>query len=104
MLRNRVLLLVTALVGGLAVSSGARADVLISEDFDTATTSNSWYFFNGACLTGGTAAATSNPGTPPGCTADTYYSEHLVGGWNGAAGTAVTLPDPISGSTPHGAL
>ena len=94
MLRNRVLLLSIALLCGLAAVTGARADVLISEDFNSATTNNAWYFFNGACLTASTTAAGTNPGTPPGCTADTYYTEHLVGGYKGAAGSAQTLPDP----------
>lgn len=94
MLRNRMLLLAIALFCGFLAARGAHAQVLISEDFNSASTANSWYFFNGACLTASTAVATSNPGTPPGCTADTYYTEHLVGGYNGVAGTAVTLPDP----------
>jgi len=93
MFRNIVLLALALLCSFLAATS-AHAQVLISEDFNTGSTANSWYFFNGACLTAGTAAATANPGTPPGCTADTYYTEHLVGGYNGKAGTAVTLPDP----------
>jgi len=94
MLRNRILLVASALVCGLIAATGARADVLISEDFNSATTANPWYFFNGACLTASTTVAGSNPGTPPGCTADTYYTEHLVGGYNGRSGTAQTLPDP----------
>ena len=100
MLRNKPLLLAIALVCGLLAATGAHAQVLISEDFNGTTTSNPWYFFNGACLTASTATAGTNPGTPPGCTADTYYTEHLVGGYNGAAGRAVTLPDP----TGNGAL
>ncbi len=100
MLRNRIPLLVIALLGGLAAATGARADVLISEDFNSTTTANPWYFFNGACLTASTTSASANPGTPPGCTADSYYTEHLVGGYNGTSGTSVTLPDPSG----HGAL
>src|SRR6185437_12053364 len=57
---------------------------------------NPWYFYNGACLTASSAAATTNPGSPPGCTKDSYYGENLVGGYNGVAGGAVTLPDPAS--------
>ena len=94
MLRNRVPLLSIALFCGLAAAMAAHADVLISEDFNTATTTNLWYFFNGACLTASSTASTASPGSPPGCTADTYYTESLVGGYNGAAGTAQTLPDP----------
>jgi len=97
MLRNRLSLLAIALFCGFLAATAAHAQVLISEDFDTNTTNNAWYFFNGACLTASSAAATSNPGTPPGCTAigSTYYNENLVGGYNGAAGDAQTLPDPL---------
>jgi type IV pilus assembly protein PilY1 len=76
----------------------ATAQAVYREDFTTATTSHNWYFFNGACLTAGTALA-SNPGTGNGCTAigPTYYqNEPLVGGYNGATGPTQTLPDPSS--------
>ncbi len=83
---------------GLAQSSST---INVSEDFTGATTTNSWYFFNGACLTASQSAATSNPGTVPGCTTlSSYYNENLVGGYNGVAGGSVTLPD----TPPNGAL
>ena len=85
----------------LAWASVAPAQtVSVSENFTGATTTNSWYSLNGACLTAstngtGTASATV-AGSPPGCTANSYYSENLVGGYAGAAGSAVTLPDNAS--------
>ena len=67
----------------------------MSEDFTGTSTTYPWYFFNGACLTARSSNATSNPGTPPGCIDDDYYTENLVGGYNGAFGGAQTLPDPV---------
>jgi type IV pilus assembly protein PilY1 len=78
----------------------AQAQSSISEDFTGTSTTNPWYFFNGACLTAG-AATGAEPvggagGQIPGCTtiARSYYAETLVGGFNG------TFPDP----TGNGAL
>ena len=87
------LLLAACALHGIA----ARANVNVEEDFTGTTTQNPWYFFNGACLTASTASTTAapGPGTPPGCTADTYYNENLVGGYNGTSGTTQTLPDPV---------
>jgi type IV pilus assembly protein PilY1 len=82
----------------LAQRSGAQ--VVFSENFDTTTTTNSWYFFNGACLTASSLATGANPSKNlPGCTNPTFQStyypgENQVGGYNGAAGTTQTLPDP----------
>lgn len=75
----------------------ALANVNVSENFTGTTTQNPWYFFNGACLTASTVSTTASPGpgTPPGCTADSYYNENLVGGYNGTTGSSQTLPDPI---------
>lgn len=90
---NTLLVALLALAAALAGRS-ALADNSIAEQFTGTTTNNPWYFFNGACLTASSSAATSDPGSPPGCTKDSYYTENLVGGYNGASGTAVTLPDP----------
>jgi type IV pilus assembly protein PilY1 len=96
----------------LAAASVAPAQTIVSEDFTRGTTSNSWYYFNGACLTAGTAAGIepsgSTQGQIPGCltaSAQAYYNstgspatphtEVQVGGYNGAAGNAQTLPDPL---------
>lgn len=94
--RNKLLAMLTALTG-LAAALPAPAQTAVSEDFTGPTTGNSWYYFNGACLTAGGASGaepTSNSvGQIPGCTAiqGSYYKETLVGGYNG------TFPDP-SGS------
>ena len=39
----------------LAAASVAPAQTIVSEDFTRGSTSNSWYYFNGACLTASTA-------------------------------------------------
>ena len=96
MVRNKVWL--TTLLALCALHGiSARANVNVSEDFTGTTTQNPWYFFNGACLTASTTSATASPGpgTPPGCTADPYYNENLVGGYNGTTGNSQTLPDPV---------
>ncbi len=86
----------------LAAASAAHAQTIVSEDFTRGTTQNSWYFFNGACLTASTATGVeptaSTTGTMPGCESaalQAYYNENQVGGWNGVAGDTVTLPDPL---------
>jgi type IV pilus assembly protein PilY1 len=91
----------------LAASFAARAQT-ISEDFTGTSTTNSWWYFNGACLTAGSAqAAGSEPkakkgGQLPGCAAigaggsgPLYYNEPLVGGVNGVNTNTQTLPDPV---------
>lgn len=97
----RISAVAAALILSVLMGSNARAQTVYSEDFTGPTTSNSWYFFSGACLTAGTAAS-SSPGSVPGCGSikSSYYGENLVGGYNGAAGSAQTLPDP----TGNGAL
>ena len=93
----------------LAAPLAAPAQTPVSEDFTSTTTSNPWYFFNGACLTAGTATGVeptpTSMGQMPGCStiAASYYNktagEILVGGWNGVAWNGSgpntsTLPDP----------
>jgi type IV pilus assembly protein PilY1 len=97
---NRIWLIALVLVSTVLYCGPGFGQALVSEDFVGTGTTNPWYYFNGACLTASTAAATTAPGKPPGCTADSYYTENLVGGYNGVAGTGVTLPDP----TGEGAL
>jgi type IV pilus assembly protein PilY1 len=74
-----------------------RAQSAFNEDFTGATTSNQWYFYTGACLTAGSSAVTTTPNIIPSCTTvkTTYYGENLVGGQNGIAGSAQTLPDTV---------
>ena len=83
------------------------AQTSVSEDFTSATTNNSWYYFYDACLTASTQSGTepttvsNSPttgtgGQVPGCVAiQSTYGENLVGGQNGVAGGAQTLPDPV---------
>ena len=79
--------------------SGAVAQTInVTEDFTGTSTTNSWYALRGACLTAGTTVGTASStvaGVPPGCTADSYYTETLVGGYNGVSGSGTTLPDPV---------
>jgi type IV pilus assembly protein PilY1 len=90
-----------AAVLSLALPFAAQAQSSISEDFTGATATNPWYFFNGACLTAGTQGGAEPVngagGRMPGCVAigGSYYGENLVGGQNGVAGGAQTLPDPL---------
>jgi type IV pilus assembly protein PilY1 len=84
-----------------ALLSARRSDAqaTFSEDFTGTTTTNSWYFFRGACLTASTASGGTSPSNSlPGCTSSSlksnyYNSENQVGGTAGVAGTAQTLPD-----------
>jgi type IV pilus assembly protein PilY1 len=82
----------------LVASFDAHAQsTVISEDFTRGSTANSWFFYNGACLTAGQATGVepsgTSPGQLPGCTTDStvvaYYNQAQVGGWSG------TLPDPL---------
>jgi type IV pilus assembly protein PilY1 len=90
--RNSFIRALAALLA-LAAPLAAQAQASVSEDFTGVSTTNPWYFFNGACLTAGTATGVEPTGGAggqmPGCTAiqNTYYNETLVGGATG------TLPD-----------
>jgi type IV pilus assembly protein PilY1 len=87
-------------LAAIAVTVAAQAQSSISEDFTNSTTSNSWWFFNGACLTASTKTGSepsgSSAGQIPGCTtiATSYYNktagEVLVGG----QGLTNTTADP----------
>ena len=46
----------------LTVSGAALAQTTFQEDFTGATTSNPWYFYNGACLTAGSSSSSASPG------------------------------------------
>src|ERR1700733_8801297 len=87
-------LAVLAVTVALSQPLVVRAQTSISEDFTQASTQNSGWFFNGACLTASTlpgqeptvSSGVGSGGQVPGCTtiATTYYNkssgEHLVGG------------------------
>jgi type IV pilus assembly protein PilY1 len=86
---------VLAALAAVAAPLVARGQTPVAEDFTGASATNSWYYFNGACLTAGSAAGLEpsggGGGQLPGCTAikNSYYKETLVGGYNG------TFPDPL---------
>ncbi|MGH8149472.1 MAG: pilus assembly protein [Steroidobacteraceae bacterium] len=101
---------ILVLVLAASLCSVAHAQAPITEDFTGATTTNSWFFFNGACLTAGTSTSTTSPGTVPACTTvlQNYYSlqtDHdaaLVGGVDGYLGsssapasTSAQVADPV---------
>jgi type IV pilus assembly protein PilY1 len=112
-----------------SLSARAQSVTSYSENFTGGGTNNSWYYFNGACLTAGSTAATvvNVPGSTtavagviPSCASMTtgsfYYNvgnaigEPLVGGTNGTIpGTDPTLGGalrftnvPTNGSYPQG--
>ena len=106
MIRSSQMVVISA-IAALAAPLGAQAQMTISEDFTGTSTNNSWWYFNGACLTAGSGQAAgaepsgASAGQLPGCAAigqggqgPLYYNEPLVGGANGVAGNAQTLPDP----------
>lgn len=77
------------------------AQTTYTENFTGGTTSNSWYFINGACLTAGTTFSTTSPGLVPACNTASgavlpYYKSKgdstLYGGNSG------TLPDTSNGA------
>src|SRR6266849_4388900 len=107
---------ITAVAAMLAMvfSKLGEAQTVSSEDFTGASSANSWYYYNGACLTAGTSAGTGSPGVTPGkipsCKSilTSYYqlqSDHdpvLVGGQSDTQTTshASTWTDPVG----YGAL
>lgn len=130
-LMNKTVKFLTFLCAMVACApQGLKAQsVTYSEDFTGGNTKNSWYYFNGACLTAGTTAATvvNTPGSTsavagfiPSCASMTtgsfYYNtgnavgEPLVGGTNGTipgtdptAGGALRFTNvPTNGSYPQG--
>ncbi len=96
-----------ALCGAFGAAPSGAQTATFSEDFTGATTTNSWYYFGGACLTAGTSGAGSNPGLVPSCTSllSSYYSQatnhdpYLVGGNSGYLGGS-TAPSSIAAQQP----
>ncbi|MGC1524002.1 MAG: PilC/PilY family type IV pilus protein, partial [Steroidobacteraceae bacterium] len=95
---------VLAVLLGALASGQSPAQSIYTENFTGTGTSNSWYFFNGACLTAGTSTSTTSPGPVPGCATvwSNYYSSrqdsdpYLVGGNSGYLGSSTV---PSSGAT-----
>ena len=52
----------------------SQAQPAFKEDFTGSTTTNSWYFFNGACLTSSSISPGANPGQIPGCASSAVKS------------------------------
>ena len=126
--------LVATLVAAVAVSystiSPAQTAAIVSEDFTGQASTNQWFFFQGACLTGGTATSTTpaSPGYIPSCAQvfNSYYGladsttgksadPYLNGGYagflgstsapTGTVGTPTTItitPDPQTQVTQNG--
>jgi type IV pilus assembly protein PilY1 len=69
----------------------SQAQTNYTENFTGAATSNSWYFFNGACLTAGGSSSTASPGVVPSCIGIPYYSNK--GDPRQVGGNTGTLPD-----------
>ncbi len=72
--------------------SPAGAQTTYTENFTNPTTTNSWYFLNGACLTSGTSATTA-PANPA-CVGLAYYPNK--GDTNLKGGATGTLPDAVA--------
>ncbi|TLY74100.1 MAG: hypothetical protein E6K49_13860, partial [Gammaproteobacteria bacterium] len=108
-MNTKCLIAATATILAAIAPLTARAQALLSEDFTGGTNSNSWYSFNGACLTAGSSSGSitstgntsyvisSGPGQIPSCLSivSSYYNQNLVGGQNGVSGSTQTLPDPV---------
>jgi type IV pilus assembly protein PilY1 len=113
-MNTKYLMAGSIIVFALLTARRSDAQATFSEDFTGTTTTNSWYFFRGACLTAGTANAGTSPSINlPGCTSSSlksnyYNGENQVGGNLGVAGSAQTLPDlPVTANgvtTQTGAL
>jgi type IV pilus assembly protein PilY1 len=107
--------LVLAVFLGALASGQGQAQTVFTENFTDANTTNSWYFFNGACLTAGSSTSTASPGLVPGCITvlhNYYDTDHttnspntdlyLDGGNSGFLGSSTApatpsaqVPDPV---------
>src|ERR1700744_6480083 len=108
---TRVRLKMLSLLGcGLFAATLAHGQASSTEDFTGSSTTNNWYYFNGACLTAGTGASNGSNGTVagpvPGCAniLSTYYanaSDHdplLYGGntdTQNSTGRTTSWADPV---------
>ena len=102
------------LIVAMAVSfaSLSHAQSIVSEDFTGTGTNSQWFFFNGACLTAGTATSLTSPGYVPGCVTvmGSYYGQPnlntgsvdaaLVGGEKGYLGSTSAPATVPAGSIP----
>ena len=93
MMNTKPILAAAILLSAGLATVATPAQTNYTENFTGATTNNSWYFSNGACLTASTSAGSASPGQIPGCVNLAYYAGRtLVGGNTGR------LPDnPLVG-------
>lgn len=106
-------------LGSGLVAEELLAQTTYTEDFTGISTTNDWYFLNGACLTAGTSTLLVSPGKVPACTTvlATYYvnqpdhDQYLVGGKSGFLGSSTPpsnpagqVADPVIGGVGYGAL
>ena len=101
-MNTKHLFLTLGILVAVFASGPGRTQTVYTEDFTGAITTNSWYFFSGACLTAGTSSSTTSPGTVPSCKSlSSYYTnaqDHdpaLTGGNLGYLGSA-TAPGGFS--------
>jgi type IV pilus assembly protein PilY1 len=95
-MNTKLYMAVTALavLGMMPVASPAQTTY--TENFTGGNTQNSWYFFNGACLTAGSSVGTTSPGQIPSCVSIPYYANK--GDARQVGGNTGTLPDdPLLG-------
>jgi len=91
-----------AAVIAAALASVGSAQTTFTEDFTGATTSNQWFYFNGACLTAGGSAGTGTTGLVagylPSCASiqSSYYATRPDGDPTLVGGNSGTLPDPVT--------
>lgn len=105
----RTLLLTICCAVALSFAVASRAQTIVSEDFTGTSTNSNWYFFNGACLTAGTAttAPTTSPAPVPSCISilSSYYNKAtnsdaaLTGGASGYLGSS-SAPSSLSAQVP----
>jgi type IV pilus assembly protein PilY1 len=95
LMNTKISMAATLILLGL-VPAVSRAGTTYTENFTGATTQNSWYFFNGACLTAGSTTMATSPGQIPSCVSIPYYSNKgdaaQVGG-----NTGLLPDDPLVG-------
>jgi type IV pilus assembly protein PilY1 len=113
-MNTKHLFLTLGIFAAVLASGQGRAQTVYSEDFTGASTTNSWYFFNGACLTAGTSTSTASPGTVPSCKSlSGYYTTAqdndpaLTGGnlgYLGAASAPGSFASVVSDPVGFGAL
>ena len=98
-MNTKLIVLAFVLAFACSLPKGAHAQSCtstnVTENFTGATTSCSWYYFGGACLTASTTGGSGNPGQLPGCKGLAYYNGVTLVGGN--TGTLPDVPAPAVG-------